>query len=59
MKKQRKKNASHTAVTDEERSFLEVIAADLDDDAPRLVFADWLEEHGDPCGEFIRVQSWS
>jgi len=27
-----------------------------DDDTPRLVYADWLEEHGDPRGEFIRVQ---
>jgi uncharacterized protein (TIGR02996 family) len=28
-----------------------------DDDAPRLVFADWLEEHGQPeRAEFIRVQ---
>jgi uncharacterized protein (TIGR02996 family) len=26
------------------------------DDGPRLVYADWLEEHGDPRGEFIRVQ---
>jgi uncharacterized protein (TIGR02996 family) len=38
------------------QAFLEAIAADLDDDAPRLLFADWLEEHGDPRGEFIRVQ---
>jgi uncharacterized protein (TIGR02996 family) len=33
-----------------------VIAADLDDDAPRLAFADWLEEQGDPRGAFIRAQ---
>ncbi len=27
------------------------------EDAPRLVYADWLEEHGDPMrAEFIRVQ---
>jgi uncharacterized protein (TIGR02996 family) len=38
------------------QAFLEAIAANLDDDAPRLLFADWLEEHGDPRGEFIRVQ---
>ena len=30
--------------------------ADPDDEAPRLVYADWLEERGDPRGEFIRVQ---
>ena len=29
-----------------------------DDDAPRLVYADWLDEHGDADrAEFIRVQS--
>src|SRR5262245_58469116 len=29
----------------------------LDDDAPRLVYADWLEERGEPeRAEFIRVQ---
>jgi uncharacterized protein (TIGR02996 family) len=38
------------------QAFLEAIAANLDDDAPRLLFADWLEEHGDLRGEFIRVQ---
>jgi len=26
------------------------------EDAPRLIYADWLEEHGDPRGEFIRLQ---
>ncbi len=41
----------------EARSFLEFILAHPDDDAPRLVFADWLEEHGeDARAEFIRVQ---
>ena len=33
----------------------EIIARPLDDDI-RLVAADWLEEQGDPRGEFIRVQ---
>ena len=36
--------------------FIQAILANPDDDAPRLVFADWLEERGDPWGEFIRVQ---
>lgn len=27
-----------------------------DDDGPRLVYADWLTERGDPRGEFIQVQ---
>jgi uncharacterized protein (TIGR02996 family) len=36
--------------------FLRAILAEPDEDAPRLVYADWLDEHGDPRGEFIRVQ---
>jgi uncharacterized protein (TIGR02996 family) len=36
--------------------FLQEIVAAPDDDAPRLVYADWLEEQGDPRGEFIRLQ---
>jgi uncharacterized protein (TIGR02996 family) len=36
--------------------FLREILASPDDDAPRLIYADWLEERGDPRGEFIRVQ---
>lgn len=37
-------------------AFLNHIAAHPDADLPRLVFADWLDEQGDPLGEFIRVQ---
>lgn len=37
--------------------FLAAVCASPDDDLPRLVFADWLDEHGDPArAEFIRVQ---
>jgi uncharacterized protein (TIGR02996 family) len=37
--------------------FLAAINADLDDDTPRLVFADWLQENGDePRARFIRFQ---
>jgi uncharacterized protein (TIGR02996 family) len=37
--------------------FLADIIADPDDDAPRLIYADWLEDNGDPDrAEFIRVQ---
>ena len=36
--------------------FLAAIIANPADDAPRLVYADWLEEHDGPRGEFIRVQ---
>ena len=37
-------------------AFLATIREEPDDDTPRLVFADWLEEHNDPRGEFIRLQ---
>jgi uncharacterized protein (TIGR02996 family) len=37
-------------------AFLQAILADPDDDATRLVYADWLEERGDPRGEFMRTQ---
>ena len=38
-------------------ALLAAIRAAPDDDAPRLVYADWLDEHGDPArAEFIRVQ---
>src|SRR2546430_17578585 len=40
----------------EEAAFLDRVCADPDDDAPRLIFADWLDERGDPRGEFIPVQ---
>jgi uncharacterized protein (TIGR02996 family) len=39
-----------------EQGFLDAIWENPDDDAPRLVYADWLEERGNPRGEFIRVQ---
>ena len=38
-------------------AFRQAISEKPDDDAPRLVYADWLEEHGDADrAEFIRVQ---
>lgn len=37
-------------------AFLQAILEAPDDDGPRLIYADWLEERGDPRGEFIRVQ---
>jgi uncharacterized protein (TIGR02996 family) len=42
---------------DTARGFLEDIVAHPDEDAPRLIFADWLDENGDADrAEFIRVQ---
>jgi uncharacterized protein (TIGR02996 family) len=44
-------------VDDQERSLIEAIRAEPEDDAVRLVYADWLEEHGqDDRAELIRVQ---
>ncbi len=41
----------------QEEAFIEDIAEHPEDDTPRLVFADWLEDHGDEArAEFIRVQ---
>ena len=40
----------------EEQEFLKQIVQSPLDDEPRLVYADWLEERGDPRAEFIRVQ---
>jgi uncharacterized protein (TIGR02996 family) len=38
-------------------AFLQAICEEPDDDVHRLVFADWLDEHGDPHrAEFIRLQ---
>jgi uncharacterized protein (TIGR02996 family) len=43
-------------VTDRD-ALLRAICDSPDDDAPRLVYADWLDENGDPRqAEFIRVQ---
>jgi uncharacterized protein (TIGR02996 family) len=38
-----------------EQDLLAAIAAAPDDDAPRLVYADWLTEHGDLKGEWISL----
>ena len=44
-------------MSDIRRAFIHSIREAPDDDAPRLVYADWLEDNGDPQrAEFIRVQ---
>src|SRR5947209_18486404 len=40
----------------EEASFLRALRADPGDEATRLVYADWLEERGDPLGAVLRLQ---
>ncbi len=40
-----------------DEAFIQAIRAARFDDAPRLIYADWLEEHGQAeRGEFIRIQ---
>ena len=41
----------------EREAFLEAIAANQDDTLIRLVFADWLDEHGEP-EEAERQRQW-
>ena len=41
----------HRAINEHHRS----IATAIDDRLPRLVFADWLDEQGDPRAEWLRV----
>src|SRR5215203_7291502 len=38
----------------DEAAFWAAIAAAPDDDLPKLVFADWLDERGDPRGACLR-----
>jgi uncharacterized protein (TIGR02996 family) len=46
-----------TATRTAHDAFLEAICAAPEDDTPRLVYADWLEEHGEgERAEFIRLQ---
>lgn len=40
----------------DDRAFLQAIVEAPDDDAPRLMYADWLEERGEPRAAFIRAQ---
>jgi uncharacterized protein (TIGR02996 family) len=40
----------------QEESFLRAIADDPADNTTRLVYADWLEERGDPRAEFLRLE---
>jgi uncharacterized protein (TIGR02996 family) len=42
-------------VSSEEDPFILAILAAPEDEAPRLIYADWLEERGDPRGEYLRL----
>jgi uncharacterized protein (TIGR02996 family) len=39
-----------------DEAFFQAVLDEPDDEDLRLIYADWLEERGDPRGEFIRVQ---
>ena len=46
-----------SVVRTEEAALLRAVLGRPDDDVPRLVLADWLDEHGQPeRAEFVRVQ---
>lgn len=48
---------SGAEMTTDHEAFMRSIIADPSNDMPRLVFADWLEEHDEPeRAEFIRCQ---
>jgi uncharacterized protein (TIGR02996 family) len=40
----------------DEEAFLQAIRTTPDDPTVRLVYADWLEERGDPRGEYLRLE---
>jgi uncharacterized protein (TIGR02996 family) len=42
---------------DHDEAFLQEIREAPGDDAPRLVYADWLEERGDPRGAYVRAEA--
>jgi uncharacterized protein (TIGR02996 family) len=39
------------------KAFIDAIAEDPDDDTARLVYADWLDERGDPRAEYLRLEA--
>jgi uncharacterized protein (TIGR02996 family) len=40
---------------DVEKEFLDAITRNPEDEEARAVYADWLEERGDPRGEYLRL----
>jgi uncharacterized protein (TIGR02996 family) len=42
------------ATLDGEYQFISAIVSDLRDEGPKLIYADWLEERGDPRSRFVR-----
>jgi uncharacterized protein (TIGR02996 family) len=52
----RRSSTAGTPPRPEVIALLEDAKENPEDDTPRLVLADWLEERGDPRGEFVRIQ---
>jgi uncharacterized protein (TIGR02996 family) len=50
-----KANRIKLPVLREEEAFVRPVLATPDDDAPRLMYADWLEELDDPRGDYLRL----
>jgi uncharacterized protein (TIGR02996 family) len=42
---------------DVEQTFIEAIRKNPDDEEARAVYADWLDQRGDPRGEYLRLES--
>jgi uncharacterized protein (TIGR02996 family) len=51
-----KKNGGGLSFRPEVIAFLRDIKDNPDDDTPRLILADWLEDRFDPRGQFVRLQ---
>jgi uncharacterized protein (TIGR02996 family) len=45
------------SVSDVERQLLDAIIHNPDDEDARAIYADWLEERGDPRGEYLRLEA--
>ncbi len=41
----------------EDEAFIRVIVDSPGDDTPRLVYADWLDDRGDPRGPYLRAEA--
>src|SRR5262249_34751659 len=41
----------------DDRAFIRAIQSSPNDPTLRLVYADWLEERGDPRGDFLRLEA--
>ena len=54
MAKSRKLGAD---ISDDEQVFLDEVRKDPADESARLIYADWLEEQGDPRAEYLRAES--